>query len=411
MFKLVLLCGCWLLAACAPLQLTPVNPQTAAGRWLTPEQASAPVLAPAPSLVIPANFSANFSFNGPVNGPANVSMTQGATQNVPPDLSWAPRMPPLSPGDRVRLALRDGEDFAGVYEVQMDGSLHIPYLPALQVAGLTPGETEALLRETLVRAGYFRPGLIAMSLDVQQWAAVEIYVSGAVFAPGRVVINQRPAEERMEQSQLMAGDAAMDRVLEAALRSAGGVRPDADLAKVLLQRDGDLLEVDLRAVLWGYPVPALPLMSGDRIHVPSTGLFSEELVKPSVITPPGMRVFLSNLTIPAPANSLSGVNQNSTSLPYGSRLLTGLLSANCVGGVAATNSSRHAVLISHNPLSGEQEVIARPVEEILASPHRSDLNPLLMPNDGIACYDSGVTNLRDLARTMADLLLPFRTGI
>ena len=140
--------------------------------------------------------------------------------------------------------------------------------------------------------------------------------------------------------------------------------------------------------------------------VPSSGYFQSDLVRRSQITPPGIRIFISNLSIPASNNTLSAVNSSSTSMPYGTRFLQGLLSSNCVGGTQLTNASRRVVLISRNPLTGRTEVIERSVQQLVSDPERDDINPFLMPNDGIACYDSGVTNFRDVMRTFSDFLAP-----
>jgi len=147
-------------------------------------------------------------------------------------------------------------------------------------------------------------------------------------------------------------------------------------------------------------------MSGDRIRVPGSGRFDRNLLAPSAITPPGIRVFLSNLSVPATGNAASAIGKNATSLPYGSRLLTAGVSANCVGGTQTTNAGRYLVLVRTDPLRGQEEVIERTLRDLLETPHRDEVNPFLMPNDSVACYDSGVTNLRDIARTLGDLLLP-----
>jgi len=38
------------------------------------------------------------------------------------------------------------------------------------------------------------------------------------------------------------------------------------------------------------------------------------------------------------------------------------------------------------------------------------VNPYLMPNDGVACYDSRFTNFRDVARGIGELVSPFILG-
>ena len=45
-----------------------------------------------------------------------------------------------------------------------------------------------------------------------------------------------------------------------------------------------------------------------------------------------MRVFMSNLTMPATGNNPSAIDNYATNLPYGTRLLQATASANCMGG-------------------------------------------------------------------------------
>ena len=115
---------------------------------------------------------------------------------------------------------------------------------------------------------------------------------------------------------------------------------------------------------------------------------------------------MSNLTRPALSNANSAIGKHSTELPYGTRLLQGLVSANCVGGIQATNARRWSVLISRNPITGESEVIARSVEELVRRADRDDFNPVLLPNDAIACYDSHVTNIRDVIAAFSEAVAP-----
>ena len=130
------------------------------------------------------------------------------------------------------------------------------------------------------------------------------------------------------------------------------------------------------------------------------------LARPSRITPPGIRVYMSNLTRPATSNATSAIGDYSTKLPYGTRFLQGLVSANCVGGIQATNARRWAVLMSRNPITGESEVIARSIEDLVRRADRDDFNPVLLPNDAIACYDSHVTNARDIIAMMSETVSP-----
>lgn len=328
--------------------------------------------------------------------------------------SAAPRLnpyryqaPPLSPGDRVQIAIEDGDEFSGVYEVNLDGTLGLPLIPPVFVAGRSVQDAERMIGASLVEEKLFKPDFLRLSIRPQQWAAIQVQVQGAVFDPGLVTVNSRSAEDRNQQTTQWSGDSPTGRLLNAALLAAGGIRPDANIRRVYLLRGDDQQVVDLSGVLAGDFLQLPALASGDRIYVPSTGGFNRNLVRTSQITPPGVRVFISNLTQPSSGNASSAIGKHATSLPYGTRLLTAAISANCVGGSAASNSNRTAVLVSRNPISGETEVIERSLEHLLQHRNRDSVNPHIMPNDGIACYDSGVTNLREVGRTLTDILLPF----
>ncbi len=314
--------------------------------------------------------------------------------------------PPLSAGDRLRVLVPEGDEISGVYEVGLNGQLEFPYIGFVQAQGLTTRKLEQLLHDRLIDAKIFNPHMLRISINVQEWAPVDVLVSGATFNPGRVTVNRQKAEDRTLQHNHLSGDFAKDRFLTAALYSAGGIRPDADLKNVQLIRNGNVEIVDLRGMFDGHLTKDTPLAAGDQVVVPSVGYFQGELVKVSQITPPGIRIFISNLTIPASNNSLSAVNSKSTSMPYGTRFLQAMVTGNCVGGTQLTNASRRVVLISRNPITGRTEVVERSVQQLVSDPERDDVNPYLMPNDAVACYDSGVTNFRDVTRTLSDFLSP-----
>ncbi len=320
---------------------------------------------------------------------------------------WSELRPALSPGDRLHIRVHNGDDFSGIYEVDIDGAVNIPYLPSQHVAGHDVSYAETLIATALVESGQFRPSRVWVSVRVQQWASIQVNVGGAVFNSGIVTINVRDAEERTQKSTQYSGDFPPERLLPAALRSAGGVRPDAAIDTITLIRNGVSRIVDLSGVTDGRPIPAIPLMTGDTIVVPTSGKMDRKLLVPSIITAPGIRVFLSNLTVPSRSNATSAIGKESTSLPYGSRLITAMTAANCFGGTVSTNAARYGVLVRKNPLNGKQEVETRSIKELLMNPDNDDINVFLMPNDSVGCYDSGVTNIREIANTIFDIIVPF----
>jgi polysaccharide export outer membrane protein len=314
---------------------------------------------------------------------------------------------PLSPGDLIEVMMEYGEGFNGTYVLDNLGLLSLPIIRAIDASGISPRELSDRIELALIKSGIFRPAMATVHVKILHLAAIEVPVTGAVFQPGRVLINKKNANADMVQRVAAAGDYSNKRLLSEAIRAAYGVRPDAKLDQVILIRQGWQIEVDLTGILSGVPVHDYPLIAGDQVIVPSTGCFQSHLVRPSQITPKGFRVFMSNLIDSAQSNSSAAVGRYSTNLPYGTKLLQAAVSANCVGGKEWTNAPRKVMLASVNPITNQTQVIERSVEQLMRHANRDDINPYVMPNDAIACYDSGVTNLRDVAKTVVDLLTPF----
>ncbi len=325
--------------------------------------------------------------------------------------------PGLSPGDRIRLWLPSNQwangvfgsamdVYSGLYEIGMNGYLKLPFLPPIQAFSMKPHELEAVINANLEHKQIYQKGMANVSITVQEWAPITVFVNGAVFNEGQVVINHRSQEEASKDFNTQGETLALSRKLSSALLATGGVRPDADISRIEIVRASGTLIADLRGLVEGYPTEDFKLMHGDFIRVPSLGLPQSGLFSPSPITPPGLRIYISNLTVPALNNASSAVGRHSTSLPYGSRLHTAAISGNCAGGSASTNSDRTVVLVTRDPVRQTPITIERQIEDLLKQPGNAGINPYLLPNDSIVCYDSEVSNLRDIARTIRDLLLP-----
>lgn len=314
---------------------------------------------------------------------------------------------PLSPGDLIEVMMEYGEGFNGTYVLDNLGLLNLPIISAIDASGISPSELANKVELALIKAGIFKPVMATVHIKILHLAEIEVPVTGAVFQPGRVLINKKNAHSEMDERVAANGDYSTKRLLSEAIRAAYGVRPDAKLDQVILIRQGWQIEVDLTGILSGVAVHDYPLIAGDQVIVPSTGCFQSHLVRPSQITPKGFRVFMSNLTDSAQSNSAAGVGRYSTNLPYGTKLLQAAVSANCVGGKEWTNAPRKIMLASVNPMTNETQVLERSVEQLMRHSNRDEINPYVMPNDAIACYDSGVTNVRDVAKTIVDVLAPF----
>ena len=313
------------------------------------------------------------------------------------------RTAPLGPGDRLEITvLGDADRLTGTYVIDRDGTLALRGHTPVEAGGLSIQDLTIRLRDRLVAADLVRPLQNAVRVALVENAGASVSVSGAVFQPGAVRAGERDPESRIGLKEgAVSGDDNVSRTLAGAIRAAGGVRPDADVQRIYLLRGDAYAEFDLSGFIHGWSSRDVAVASGDRIIVPSRTCFSADLVRPTPLTAPGIRVYMPNLTRSAMNNAGAAIGYQTTSLPYGTRLLQGLVAANCVGG-SAMQSDRRAVLISRNPNNGQSIVVERDIEQLVRGAHRDALDPYLMPGDAIACYDSRWTNFREAVGLVTD---------
>lgn len=312
----------------------------------------------------------------------------------------------LSPGDLVELSVIDGDIFSGTFVIGPDGTITVPHLPSIQAASKSPDEVEKEIENALVDGGFFHRHAARADLVLRQFGEISVSVGGSVFSPGLVSTAERSEGSRDEVFDTARGSNNWRRRMSGILRAAGGVRPDADLSRVALRRRGQTIEFDMTGIFTGAPIEDPIIVNGDYVFLPTMSCFSPALTRPSRITPPGIRIFISNPTAPIYGNNPAAIDAFSTRLPYGSRLLQALVSGNCLGGTELGNAKRYAILIGENPLSGRPEGLQINVEEVIRNPGRADLNPYLQAGDAIACYDSGLINIRDLSQIASSVLSP-----
>jgi polysaccharide export outer membrane protein len=363
----------------------------------------------------PNNLKLGLIENVPINNPYNNANSHLLTkegvkaQHLAPgliDSQWQKAQLKLSVGDKLEINILNGEDFSKAVEIDADGNIYLPFIQSVSAKNLTLIQLNDAIRHQLIVEKLMQPAAIRISIVPISWAPINITTSGAVYEPGQHMINKKQPIETKDDGSDFYGDQATERSIDAALRSSGGIRPDADLTAVNVIRDNRIYRIDLTGVLTGESIQEFTLMAGDKVYVPSTNQFNDELARPSPITTPGIRVFMSNLTQPASSNSQSAVDREATRFPYGTRLLHGAIAANCVGGAQSTNASRYILLVTKNPLSNQMDVVERSIDGLIQQSWKNNMNPVLLPGDGIACYDSRMTNFRELARSLTDVIIP-----
>lgn len=303
----------------------------------------------------------------------------------------------LSAGDIVEVTIGGDDTFSGRYEISVDGTLRVRQLPPVPALGRPVSEIEAALARALTAAKFYNAPPV-VSVRLADSGAARVFVEGAIFEPGMITIGGASGSDIDPGRQQALGATASGRRLSRALQSAGGIRPDADLSRVTIVRNNSKIAVDLRPTVQGGRFSDPVLLDGDQVSVRSRGCFQADLMVPSAISPVGAKVFMSNLTEPANSNANSAIGKETRELRYGTRFLQALVGMNCVGGSRMTNANRVAVLYTRNPVSGQSIVIQRDIEKLIHNANRDDVDPFILPNDAIACYDSGTTDMFKIAQ-------------
>ncbi len=355
------------------------------------------------------NSSSNLSVNDLADA-STLDVSWWVNPIVSPKL-YLPETAGLQNGDLVRLHSIPFEELGGLYQITAQGNIELPFVGSLHVASMTVESAKVSLEQALKVKGWFKEGVTHLQLSIAEDAPVSVAIRGSVFNPGQKVLNAKSKQDRQDEIRQNTGSYTRSRNLLSALRAVGGIRPDADLRRVYLKRSGLVYQFDLSGIFTGYENPEVPdLQNQDEVYVASLGYEQFDLIRPSSVTPPGMRVFMSNLTAPALSNAQSAVGNDSSRVPYGVSMIDVATSANCVGGTQMANASRSVILVTRNYGSSKQLVIQRSIDDLLMESSNPNVNPYVMPNDAIACYDSKFTNFRDIARGLGELISPILLG-
>jgi len=158
----------------------------------------------------------------------------------------------LGVDDQVQLGVLQRPDLDRQLVVRPDGTVVVPLVGSVAVAGLTAGEAEHLIRE---RLRLFNRDIGEVSLTVTQYNALRIHVLGEVSQPGHYAFQAPPT-------------------VWDAIRAAGGATADANLTAVRLVREENgvatITTIDVSPLLTGPgPVPSQALRAGDTLLVPS----------------------------------------------------------------------------------------------------------------------------------------------
>lgn len=173
----------------------------------------------------------------------------GGSDNLHVNLPPAIEKSTVGPGDVFLMEIVGEKDLPREYQVASDGSVDIPYLHTVQVAGLEPQEIGRLVRRLMIAQGVLSDPSIVV--QVKEYNSRRVTVLGQVakpgtfpFTPGMTLI------QAVSQAGGLTGLANLDRV-NLTRRVEGGARTVVlSIGTIMEGRAADIL-----------------LQSGDRVFV------------------------------------------------------------------------------------------------------------------------------------------------
>jgi polysaccharide biosynthesis/export protein VpsN len=155
----------------------------------------------------------------------------------------------VGPGDIFIMEIVGEKELPREYQVSSDGSVDLPYLHTVQVAGLEPQEIARLVRKLMIEHAILSDPSVVV--QVKEYNGRRITILGQVSKPGTF-----PYTPGLTLIQ--------------ALSQAGGLTGLANLDRVNLTRrlDGGsrTVTISIGGIMEGR-APDVPLQSGDRIFV------------------------------------------------------------------------------------------------------------------------------------------------
>lgn len=158
----------------------------------------------------------------------------------------------LGPGDIVEVAVLGRDDFKQRVQVQVDGTIQLPYLHSVKAADLTVLQLRDEVSRQLRQGGFFVDPVV--SLTVASFSSRYVTVLGEFGAPGLV-----PVDRSYRVSEILA--------------RAGGVKPTAGDVLVLRRANGQRMNLLLTLISSGGPEEDPMVQPGDKLYVASAPNF------------------------------------------------------------------------------------------------------------------------------------------
>jgi len=171
-------------------------------------------------------------------------------------LDYRPSDYHIGPGDNLVITVWEHAELnspsnqtqaeASARVVRLDGTLYYPYINSIKAGGLTVPEFRANLQKAL---GQYLTGA-QVDVNIQAYDSQKVIISGAVKNPGPQSLNNIPVN------------------LVDAISRAGGETTDANLANLILKRDGHEYVMDIDTLnRTDSRLNEVYLKDGDQLHL------------------------------------------------------------------------------------------------------------------------------------------------
>lgn len=324
----------------------------------------------------------------------NFSNPELSSRNLSGRLQYAEGTYRVSVGDVLSINVYNQPDLSSTgIVVRTDGNASFNGIGELQVAGKTIREVTELL-DTQMRELVREPRI---TLTVSDGKPPSVYLAGAVMRPGLLQAGSSasPSGEGEAKTISASTTSRMDFRLSNVLAAGGGVRMNADLANIMVTRDGQPYQtVNLWNLLKNGDTDAdLMLQNGDSVYVPALPeqALDDETYRILLSSAIGPRVFpvriLGEVKTP-------GVYELNASSPY-------LNSAIAKGGGYTDGANRKVIALRR--FTGENTFTT-----LTINPGKHDF--MLRPNDVIFVSELKTYKAGRFAETVSKVLAPFTSA-
>ena len=158
----------------------------------------------------------------------------------------------LGAGDVVEVSVLGREEYRARVQVQVDGTIQLPFLNSIPAADLTVTQLREDVARRLTQGGYYTDPVVAV--NVVSYASRYVVVLGEVATPGLV-----PIDRSYRVSEILA--------------RVGGASPAASDTLSLRREDGTDIELDIRKIATGGNEADPYVQPGDKLYVAKAETF------------------------------------------------------------------------------------------------------------------------------------------